>query len=83
MTNTEDFGVIDEEEGLRFQKALARCRNCNHIKMIHSFLNCNKSNCIDYKVDVAGKSKRCKCKEYLPKDNLEFLEYKLDEKGKK
>lgn len=66
----------------RFEKALARCRNCNHIKMIHSFLNCNKGICIDYKLDVTGKSKRCKCKIYEPIDNLEFLEFKLDKKGK-
>jgi hypothetical protein len=47
---------------------IKRCRNCNHAHLAE------QPGCIDQEgwntVFVI-----CKCKEYLPKDNLEYLEY--------
>jgi len=51
---------------------IKRCRNCNHAHLAE------QTGCIDQEgwntIFVI-----CKCKEYLPKDNLEYLEY-LDKK---
>lgn len=79
----DDFDLIDNEEMIRFQKALSKCRNCGHAKMIHYFLN-NKNKCIDFKLEVNGKYKGCHCIRWEPADNLEYLESKYDiKKGKK
>ena len=51
---------------------IKRCRNCNHAHLAE------QTGCIDQEgwntIYVV-----CPCKEYLPKDNLEYLEY-LDKK---
>jgi hypothetical protein len=79
MSSHDDFGITDEE-GIRFQKALAHCRICGHAKMTHSLI---QNRCIDCTLNVKGKHSQCKCKKFLPTDNLEFLEYKYDEKKKR
>lgn len=53
-------------------KPSPRCRTCNHTFNFHYH---------DYGFParvppVPCKYERCKCKEYLPEDNLEYLEYK-------
>jgi phospholipase C len=54
---------------------IKRCRNCNHAHLAE------QPGCIDQEgwntIFVV-----CKCTEYLPKDNLEYLEY-LDKKKNK
>jgi len=44
------------------------CRVCSHYYLSHTDEDFNLSYCRNL-VD------RCKCKEFLPKDNLEYLEY--------
>ena len=46
-----------------------RCRTCNHRKGMHF----NKLGKQGYQPPVPCSG--CKCVEYLPKDNLEYLEY--------
>ena len=76
MIKRKELYKGSEEE--RFIKAQAKCRSCEHMKMVHF------KTCIDFEVDREGIVYNCKCKGYIPKDNLEFLEYKLDKKpGKK
>lgn len=70
----EPFEGSEEE---RFQKALAKCRNCSHVRMAHSLI---QNRCVDSKFSVTGKYKQCRCKKYVPIDNLEFLELKCNEK---
>jgi hypothetical protein len=84
MSNHDTFDLFDNEEMVRFQKALTPCRNCNHPKMTHSFLGMFKGigKCVDAKVTANGTYNQCYCKEFLPKDNLEYLEYKYDKKRK-
>lgn len=69
-----------EEE--RFMKALSKCRNCDHMKMAHSFLIVKDGKCIDAKVSEKGTYKECLCRLFAPKDNLEYLEWKFENKQK-
>ena len=81
--NLDDFGPVnDAEEMDRFRKALAPCRSCSHPKMAHSFLKSERGRCVDAKLNAAGQFKECSCKNFEPKDNLEFLEFKYDAKKK-
>ena len=50
---------------------LKRCRSCNHAHIA------GEQGCIDYSLGFQNSVVfvPCTCKEYLPKDNLEFLEY--------
>ena len=54
---------------------IKRCRSCNHAHIE------GNTGCIDYSLDFQNSVVfvPCSCKEYLPKDNLEYLEY-LDKK---
>jgi hypothetical protein len=81
MSNHDAFGPIDEEAEL-LVKALAKCRICKHIKMAHSFVKAQKGRCIDAMVTKEGKYFQCLCKEYTPLDNLEYLEWRNDQKKK-
>jgi hypothetical protein len=72
---------VDEEEGERFLKALTPCRHCGHVKLAHSLI---QKRCVDARLIATGRYKLCKCNNFEPKDNLEFLEYKYEKKlGKK
>ena len=77
-----DKKSADDEEGARFEKAMAPCRNCNHPKMTHSFLGMFKrvGKCIDTRLNVTGQYMTCSCLNFEPKDNLEFLEYRYEKK---
>jgi hypothetical protein len=85
MTSHDDTGPIDAEEMERFYQALMKCRNCSHIKMTHSFLGMFKKvgKCVDASLVSDGVYKACHCRLFEPADNLEYLEYKYDEKKKK
>jgi hypothetical protein len=72
-----DKKSIDEEEGARFEKALAPCRNCNHAKLPHLLI---QNKCVDGTLNVTGHYEQCSCRNFEPKDNLEYLEYKYDKK---
>lgn len=45
-----------------------KCRNCNHW---HSWINCKA-------LKKCTKVNGCECSEFVPSDNLEFLEYKYE-----
>ena len=51
-------------------KSFEKCRTCNHSYISHTDIAHVPSTC-QY---VIGGS--CRCIEFLPQDNLEFLEYK-------
>jgi ribosomal protein L32 len=72
----------DDEEFDRFEKALAKCRNCGHIRMSHILKIKKFLKCVDAKLDAAGTYTACSCKNYEPKDNLEYLEFKYNNKEK-
>ena len=75
---------VDEEEGARFEKALAPCRHCGHVKMTHMTSTVKSIQmCMDATVTVTGVYNRCRCQNFEPKDNLEFLEYRYDKKKRK
>jgi len=48
-----------------------KCRTCNHFYLSHTDIKHNYPVTCQY---VIGGS--CRCIEFLPQDNLEFLEYK-------
>jgi hypothetical protein len=52
--------------------------------MAHSFLGIFKSvgKCVNSRVTPNGTYRECRCTIYEPSDNLEFLEFKYDEKKK-
>jgi len=52
-----------------------KCRDCNH-----SHLN---DTCVEFQEWGAVTFVKCQCKEYAPKDNLEYLEHLYDKKQKK
>ncbi len=65
----------DREEIERFKRALNPCRTCGHLLMSHSFIKPYNGSCPEVDVKVTGEYKICKCKKFIPKDNLEFLEW--------
>lgn len=69
--------MADNEEFSRFLKSLNKCRVCEHVRIVHSTLD---KICLDVQLFKNGKAKMCSCKEYVPKENLEYLEYKYGKK---
>jgi len=60
-----------DEETTRIFNALSKiCRVCSHIKFLHL-----QKGCTDQILSKEGKLYLCNCKEYIPKDNIEYLEY--------
>ena len=71
------------------------CRNCLHPKERHDpklffcesirpmgFYSWDKPTQVHYLQNyIASLERRCSCLEYIPSDNLEYLEMKADEKG--
>lgn len=51
-------------------KSFEKCRVCKHSYISHTDFSHQPSNC-QYAVHGS-----CKCTEFFPSDNLEFLEYK-------
>jgi hypothetical protein len=52
------------------QKSNKQCRNCKHRKIWHP-----KNKCIDLTIINKYEFKCCKCKEFIPGDNLDYIEY--------
>lgn len=75
----------DHEEVERFERAFSLCRTCAHIMIAHSFTKQHRGRCIDATIKVTGEHKICGCSLFIPKDNLEFLEWAAENKlkGKK
>ena len=74
---------LDSELSERFKHALSVCRTCDHVMMAHSFTKQHNGRCIDAMVKVTGEHNVCKCKLFIPKDNLEFLEWASRNKDNK
>jgi len=77
MDNNPDKEVVE-----RLTQALSQCRTCTHVMMTHSFTKHHGGRCIDAIVKVTGEHKICNCKLFIPKDNLEFLEWMAKNKSK-
>jgi hypothetical protein len=75
------FEPYEGSEEERFRKALAKCRNCSHLRLAHGLLKNNK--CSDAKLSVDGTYTSCSCSTYESVDNLEFLESKYEAKKKR
>jgi len=73
----------DKEEVERFEKAFSVCRTCSHMLIAHSFMKPHKGKCVDAMVKVTGEHKTCGCMLFVPKDNLEFLEWAASRKEAK
>jgi hypothetical protein len=52
-----------------------RCRDCNHAHL--------NDQCVEYTNWGSVTFVSCSCKEYTPKDNLEYLEHLYDKKQRK
>lgn len=52
-----------------------RCRDCNHAHL--------NNECVEFSDFGAVTFVNCTCKEYTPKDNLEYLEHLYDKKQRK
>jgi len=74
--------LIDEEQIKQFERAFNLCRTCDHIMMSHIFFKGHRTNCIDTKLVGNSQHERCSCLSYIPKDNLEFLEWVAENKEK-
>ena len=56
-----------------------QCRNCEHFWDDHS--HCSPKICCYGEINTLGYVElTCHCKEYIPGDNLEFLEWKYGRK---
>jgi len=83
MESSEEFKFMDDSDTKRFQKAISQCRTCNHVMMAHSF-RCNKKGiCMDAVLRSNEQYTSCSCVSFIPKDNLEFLEWAAQNKEKK
>jgi len=72
----------DREEVERMQKAMRPCRTCGHIRMAHSKTG-RRTLCLDATLTNKEKYNPCTCKVFIPKDNLEFLEWAAKNRDKK
>lgn len=72
----------DTAEVQRLEKAFSKCRTCDHIMMNHSFLGKKKGLCLDVRLTNKEQLERCPCIIFIPKDNLEFLEWAAENKAK-
>lgn len=72
MVMQEDGADVD-----RLLNSLNMCRTCSHAKIAHSGTD---KYCLDVALTVDGHIHLCSCKEYIPKENLAFLEYKYGKK---
>lgn len=76
----DDSGLLGEEDVKRFDRAFSLCRTCNHIMMAHSFVTDKRGKCLDAGITNKEVYETCKCKIFIPKDNLEFLEWAAQKK---
>jgi hypothetical protein len=60
--------------------AMNHCRTCKHIQMAHKKTPQNKQFCLNAELQKNGAYKGCNCKLFVPKDNLEFLEWVAEQK---
>ena len=60
------------------EKALRKCRKCNHVKVAHL-----RRVCLEAEIIGSDKHICCKCIEFVPLDNLDYLEYKYSKNGGK
>lgn len=76
---------MKESEEERLIEAIKPCRRCGHVNMAHKFLakQADTMCCIDASLKENGKYVTCECKEFAPKDNLEFLQWQHDKKAKR
>ena len=66
----------DPEEVARFEKAFKHCRTCDHIKIAHCGTAKGKvDRCLDSKLTNKEVHESCTCLQFVPKDNLEYLEW--------
>lgn len=70
----------DKEEFERFEKAFSLCRTCDHALIAHAFTKPKGHRCVEAEVKVTGEYHVCNCKLFIPKDNLEFLEWAAENK---
>jgi hypothetical protein len=68
----------DPEENERFRKGLSKCRTCDHVMIAHN----NSNSCMDARLTNKEVYSRCICTQFIPKDNLEFLEWAAENKKK-
>ncbi|MGH7974891.1 MAG: hypothetical protein ACREBR_05150 [bacterium] len=68
---------IDHEVVEQFAKAMGKCRTCDHTHLAHgpTFVNKKKGRCMDVTPTNKDYHVRCKCRLFIPKDNLEYLEW--------
>lgn len=76
---------MKETEEERLINAIKRCRFCDHVQMAHKYLPKYSETvcCLDTSLSSKGEYQACSCKEFAPKDNLEFLQWKHDKKKEK
>ena len=51
------------------------CRKCKHIRLSHLRGKCIATCGTTEKMDI------CKCKEFVPEDNLDYVEYLAEKRG--
>jgi hypothetical protein len=79
VSNPDEF---DEEQLKRFERAMSPCRTCRHIRMAHSSLSINKGKCLDSRLTNKEVHEPCACRLFIPAENLEYLEWVAENKGK-
>ena len=79
MTDSNaDIEIVD-----RLTRSLSVCRTCAHVLMSHIFIGLKKIKyCVDAFVNELGEYKKCSCEQFIPKDNLEYLEWAQQNKEK-
>lgn len=75
--------TVEETEEEHFFNAIAKCRNCDHIMMAHTFLVTEDGICTDAYIQKNGTYTICKCKRYAPADNLKYLKWEYERKQDK
>ena len=71
----------ESAEMARFVKGLGKCRTCGHVMIAHP-VKLKKNICLETTLNNKDGYKRCDCRLFIPKDNLEFLEWAAARKEK-
>lgn len=75
--------TVDETTIKELEKSFSQCRTCNHIRMAHTFVKRKRTTCLEATLTGKDQYERCTCVLFIPKDNLEFLEWAAENKEKK
>jgi hypothetical protein len=73
--------MVDEEHIDKTPGLFTKCRECGHTKTLHILGDAKGGFLVGYCNFIIKNVGFCQCKEYLPQDNLDYIELLAKRKG--